>query len=179
MRIIKKYQNRRLYDTETSSYVILEDIKGMILNGDTLKVVDLKTNEDVTRSILLQIVLEEEIKGVPMFSDEFLYQVICFYGKALQPSLSPFLEQGVELFRKMQKKFYEQIRDANGKDQRSSGVELWKEFMHQHGPLIEEVIRDQVQTSTSVFLKMQEQIQAQTRSIFDYIQFPFNSKRES
>jgi polyhydroxyalkanoate synthesis repressor PhaR len=159
--------------------VILEDIKEMILNGDTIKVVDLKTNEDVTRSILLQIILEEEVKGAPMFSDEFLYQVICFYGKALQPSLSPFLEQGVELFRKMQKRFYEQIRDAHGKDQRASGVELWKEFMHQHGPLIEEVIRDQVQTSTNVFLKMQEQIKAQTRSIFDYMQFPFNGNRES
>jgi polyhydroxyalkanoate synthesis repressor PhaR len=165
-RIIKKYQNRRLYDTATSTYVILEDIKQMIMDGEQIKVIDIKTEQDVTRSVLLQIILEEEVNGIPMFSNDFMFQIIRFYGKAFQPSLSPFLEHGVELFKKMQKQFYEQIRDVYGKERLSSGVVLWKEFMQQQGPVIEDAIKDHIQSSTDAFLKMQEQIQ-----------FPFAPKK--
>lgn len=178
VRLVKKYQNRRLYDVTTSTYVVLEDIKQIIMGGEEIKVLDVKTEQDVTRTVLLQIILEEEMNGVPMFSNDFLYQIIKFYGKAFQPSLSPFLEQGLDLFRKTQRKFYEQIRDVYGKDKLSSGVELWKEFMKNQGPNIEGVLKEQMHNSTNAFLKMQEQLQEQTKQILDYMQFPFNQKKD-
>lgn len=174
MRVIKKYQNRRLYDTATSTYIILEDIKQIIVEGDLVQVVDVKTNEDVTRSVLLQIILEEEVNGMPMFSNDFLFQIIRFYGKSFQPSLSPFLEHGIDLFKKMQKQFYTQIKDAYGKDVLPSGVELWREFMAQQGPQLEGMIKEYMQNNTNAFLKMQEQLQKQTENIFSYMNFPFS-----
>lgn len=178
VRIIKKYQNRRLYDVSTSTYVVLDDIKQIIMDGEEIKVIEVKSEQDVTRSVLLQVLLEEEMHGVPIFSNDFIYQIIRFYGKAFQSSLSPFLEQGVDLFRRTQKKFYEQIREVYGKEKLSSGVELWKEFIEKQGPGIEEIVREQMQTSTGAFLKMQEQLQQQTRQLLDYMQFPFGHKTD-
>ena len=174
LRIIKKYQNRRLYDTATSTYIILEDIKQIIIDGDTVQVIDVKTQNDVTRSVLLQVVLEEEVNGMPMFSNDFLFQIIRFYGKSFQPSVSPFLEQGVDLFKKMQKRFYEQIRDAYGREKLPAGVELWSEFMNQQGPQLEDMIKEYVQNNTNAFLEMQGQLQKQTEHMLNYMQFPFN-----
>ncbi|MDQ5921356.1 MAG: hypothetical protein QG673_1414 [Pseudomonadota bacterium] len=172
-RIIKKYQNRRLYDTATSTYIVLGDIKQIIVDGELVKVIDVKSEQDVTRSVLLQIILEEEINGVPMFSNDFLFQIIRFYGKAFQSSLSPFLDHGIDLFRKMQKQFYEQIRDMYGKETLPSGVELWKEFMRQQAPELEENIKEYMQSNTNVFLKMQEHLKQQTESMLNYMQMPF------
>ncbi len=177
-RIIKKYQNRRLYDTATSTYIILDDIKQIVVDGELVKVIDVKTEKEVTRSVLLQIILEEEVNGIPMFSNDFLFQIIRFYGKAFQPSVSPFLEQGVDLFRKMQKQFYEQIRDVYGKDKLPSGVELWKDFIQQQTPQIESSLKEYVENSTNVFIKMQEHLQSQTENIFSYMQIPFCSDKK-
>ena len=79
-RTIKKYPNRRLYDTETSTYITLADVKQLVLDNVGFKVVDAKSNEDITRSILLQIILELESEGVPMFNANMLKQIIRFYG---------------------------------------------------------------------------------------------------
>lgn len=177
-RVIKKYQNRRLYDTATSMYIVLEDIKEIIVGGEIVKVIDVKTNEDVTRSVLLQIILEEEVNGVPMFSNDFMFQIIRFYGKAFQPSISPFLEQGVDLFRKMQKQFYEQVKDTYGKNKVPSGVELWKEFLAQRGPQVEGSIKEYIENSADTFLKMQEHLKQQTENIFNLIPFSFNSNKK-
>lgn len=174
VRIIKKYQNRRLYDTATSTYIILEDIKQIIIDGELIQVIDVKTDQDVTRSVLLQIILEEEVNGAPMFSNNFLFQIVRFYGKALQPSVSPFLEQGVDLFKKMQKQFYDQIRDSYGKDKLFTGVELWKEFMQQQGPQLEDTIKEYIQNNANAFLEMQAHLHQQTEQIFNYMKFPFN-----
>ena len=83
-RLIKKYPNRRLYDTQTSSYITLSDVKQLVLDNEVFTVVDAKTNEDLSRSILLQIILEEEASGAPMFSSDVLSQIIRFYGHAMQ-----------------------------------------------------------------------------------------------
>ncbi|MFN7093775.1 MAG: polyhydroxyalkanoate synthesis repressor PhaR [Burkholderiales bacterium] len=179
VRIIKKYQNRRLYDTATSTYIILEDIKQIIIGGEVIQVIDVKTEQDVTRSVLLQIILEEEVNGAPMFSNNFLFQIVRFYGKVFQPSLSPFLEQGVDLFKKMQKQFYDQIRDSYGKEKLLSGVELWKEFMHQQGPQLEDTIKEYMQNNTNAFLEMQDHLQQQTEQVFNYMQFPFNPRKKN
>ncbi|HSQ72517.1 MAG TPA: polyhydroxyalkanoate synthesis repressor PhaR, partial [Rubrivivax sp.] len=84
VRILKKYPNRRLYDTQNSSYITLADVKQMVLAGEDFEVRDAKTGEDLTRSILLQIILEEESGGLPMFSAQTLSQIIRFYGHAMQ-----------------------------------------------------------------------------------------------
>ena len=83
-RLIKKYPNRRLYDTETSAYITLTDVKKLVLENVEFRVEDAKTKEDLTRSILLQIILEEETAGAPMFSSDMLSQIIRFYGNAMQ-----------------------------------------------------------------------------------------------
>lgn len=97
-RLIKKYPNRRLYDTQTSAYVTLSDIKELVMAAEAFKVVDAKTDEDLTHSILLQIILEEEACGVPVFSTQMLQQVIRFYGHSMQGFMGSFLEKNVQTF---------------------------------------------------------------------------------
>ena len=108
LRILKKYPNRRLYDTQTSSYITLADVKRMVLDGVEFEVHDAKTHEDLTRSILLQIILEEETGGVPMFSTSSLAQIIRFYGHAMQGVMGGLLERQMQAFTDMQQRFTEQ-----------------------------------------------------------------------
>ncbi|MDR7296014.1 MULTISPECIES: polyhydroxyalkanoate synthesis repressor PhaR [Roseateles] len=108
LRILKKYPNRRLYDTQTSSYITLADVKRMVLEGIDFEVHDAKTQEDLTRSILLQIILEEETGGVPMFSTSSLAQIIRFYGHAMQGVMGGLLERQMQAFTDMQQRFTEQ-----------------------------------------------------------------------
>ena len=104
IRIIKKYPNRRLYDTATSSYITLEDVKKLVLDNTEFKVEDAKTKEELTRSILLQIILEEETGGVPIFSASMLSQIIRFYGHAMQGMMGNYLEKNIQTFIEIQKK---------------------------------------------------------------------------
>src|SRR3954466_593182 len=92
-RMIKKYPNRRLYDTATSGYITLADVKHMVLEHVDFKVVDAKSGDDLSRSILLQIILDEESDGSPMFSSEMLAQMIRFYGTAQQTVIGSYIEQ--------------------------------------------------------------------------------------
>jgi polyhydroxyalkanoate synthesis repressor PhaR len=102
VRVLKKYPNRRLYDTQSSSYITLADVKQMVLDGQAFEVRDAKEGEDLTRSILLQIILEEESGGVPMFSTETLAQIIRFYGHAMQGAMGNWFEQNMKAFAEMQ-----------------------------------------------------------------------------
>ena len=108
LRILKKYPNRRLYDTQTSSYITLADVKAMVLDGTAFEVHDAKTQEDLTRAILLQIILEEETGGVPMFSANSLAQIIRLYGHAMQGVMGGLLERQMQAFTDMQQRFTEQ-----------------------------------------------------------------------
>jgi polyhydroxyalkanoate synthesis repressor PhaR len=101
-RLIKKYPNRRLYDTQTSTYVTLSDIKALVMANEVFKVIDAKTDEDLTRNILLQIILEEEAGGAPVFSSQMLSQIIRFYGNSMQGLMGNYMEQSKDLFVKMQ-----------------------------------------------------------------------------
>lgn len=92
-RLIKKYPNRRLYDTKTSSYITLADVKQMVLKNEDFQVLDAKSNEDLSRQILLQIILEEESGGMPMFSSDLLSQMIRSYGSAMQGFMGTYLEK--------------------------------------------------------------------------------------
>lgn len=92
-RIIKRYPNRRLYDMETSAYITLDEIRALVLNQIKFKVIDNKTNEDLTNYILLQIISEQENGKLPIFTRDMLEGMIRFYGNPLQQSLSQFLEK--------------------------------------------------------------------------------------
>ncbi|HYJ99504.1 MAG TPA: polyhydroxyalkanoate synthesis repressor PhaR, partial [Burkholderiaceae bacterium] len=95
LRVLKKYPNRRLYDTRASSYITLADVKRMVLDNEPFEVRDAKSGDELTRSILLQIILEEETGGVPMFSSQALAQIIRFYGHAMQGMMGSYLEKNL------------------------------------------------------------------------------------
>ena len=111
LRTIKKYPNRRLYDTETSSYITLADVKKLVLENIEFKVEDAKTKEELTRSILLQIILEEETAGVPMFSEAVLSNIIRFYGHAMQGHMGAYLESNLQSLMLMQSKMGHQSQN--------------------------------------------------------------------
>jgi polyhydroxyalkanoate synthesis repressor PhaR len=101
-RVIKKYPNRRLYDTDTSTYITLAEIKQLVMDSETFAVLDAKTGEDLTRSMLLQIILEEEAHGSPMFTAPVLANIIRFYGHAMQGFMGGYLEKNMQALMEMQ-----------------------------------------------------------------------------
>ncbi len=108
-RIIKKYPNRRLYDTDESRYITLAEVKDLVMSGIDFKVVDSQNEQDLTRSILLQIIMEQEAGGQPIFTSPMLSRFIRFYGDAAQATLSTFLEQGLDFFLKQQRMVNDQV----------------------------------------------------------------------
>jgi polyhydroxyalkanoate synthesis repressor PhaR len=113
--IIKKYANRRLYNTGTSTYVTLEDLAGMVKSGEDFIVYDAKTGEDITRSVLTQIIFEQENKGGQnLLPVAFLRQLIRFYGDSMHPLVSRFLEVSIDSLTREQEKFRQQMSQAFG-----------------------------------------------------------------
>src|SRR5579859_6985904 len=134
-RLIKKYPNRRLYDTETSTYITLTDVKQLVLEQEDFKVVDAKSNEDLTRSILLQIILEEESGGVPMFSSSMLSQIIRFYGHAMQGMMGTYLEKNIQAFIDIQNKLADNSKGLY--EGKPFSPEMWTQFMNVQGPMMQ------------------------------------------
>lgn len=135
LRVIKKYPNRRLYDTEISSYITLEDVRQLIVDGETFEVRDAKTSEDLTRTVLLQIIAEHEERGQPMFSTQLLTQIIRFYGDSLQGFMGSYLEKSMEMFLEQQTQFRSQLNNLLGQTPWSMlnqlterNLDLWKSF---------------------------------------------------
>lgn len=135
VRALKKYPNRRLYDTQTSSYITLADVKRMVLEADAFEIRDAKTGDDLTRSILLQIILEEESGGVPMFSTEMLAQIIRFYGHSMQGAMGSMLERNLQAF-----------------------VELQNQLVSGQTPVLQNLMSTYLEQSRAMFEKMQEQM---------------------
>ena len=134
-RIIKKYPNRRLYDTTVSSYITLEDVRKLVLDAEDFCVVDARSKADITRSILLQIILEQEEDGSPIFSEQVLSQVIRFYGDALQSTLTSYLDRSFGLFVEQQNSMREQMQSVVTTDPMSfmrdmteKNLSMWKEM---------------------------------------------------
>lgn len=111
-RVIKKYPNRRLYDTAESNYVTLNDVRQLVLEGVGFCVIDKKTGNDITRNILLQIIIEQEEDGEPMFTTDVLEQLIGFYGNSVQGMAGDFIRNNLKLFQEQQEQFQSQISDA-------------------------------------------------------------------
>ena len=112
--VIKKYANRRLYNTSTSAYVTLEDLAKMVRDGVDFVVFDAKTNEELTRQILTQIIFEEESRGQALLPVQFLRQLIGFYGGQMEGVLPSYLEMSLENFARQQGQFREQMTKAFG-----------------------------------------------------------------
>jgi len=171
VRTIKKYPNRRLYDTANSGYITLADVKQMVLEGIEFTVVDAKSGDDLTRAILLQIILDEESAGVPMFSSEMLAQMIRFYGSAQQTIIGQYIEQNVQAFLAIQKKLQEQAKQVYG-DKMMLTPELWKQFMQMQAPGMQGMLGNYLEQSAKLFIDMQQRMQDQTRGMFSAFPFP-------
>ncbi len=174
-RLIKKYPNRRLYDTQTSGYITLEDVKQLVLDSEDFKVVDAKTNDDLTRSILLQIILEEESAGIPMFSASVLAQIIRFYGHAMQGIMGAYLEKNLQVFMEIQSKIQDQGKQLVGGNH-FINPELWTQFMTVQTPMIQNMMSNYIDQSKNIFVQMQDQLQNQTFSLFNNLNFHGQAK---
>jgi polyhydroxyalkanoate synthesis repressor PhaR len=158
-RVIKKYPNRRLYDTNTSTYITLADIKQLVMSSDPFVVLDAKTSEDLTRSILLQIILEEEACGTPMFTTTVLSNIIRFYGQAMQGFMGGYLEKNIQTLQEVQVRLGEQSKGMT--------PEMWTQFMSMQTPVLQGVINSNLEQSKVLFTQMQEQMQKQTEQMLE------------
>jgi polyhydroxyalkanoate synthesis repressor PhaR len=135
VRVIKKYPNRRLYDTRISSYITIEDVRQLIVDGEDFEVRDAKSGEDLTRCVLLQIIAEHEQDGEPMLSTQLLSQIIRFYGDSLQGFMGSYLERSMQMFLEQQQQFRQQMSGLIGQTPwtmlnqlTERNLELWKDF---------------------------------------------------
>lgn len=153
-RVIKKYPNRRLYDTDTSNYITLAEVKRLVMDSEPFVVRDVKTGEDITRSILLQIILEEESNGSPMFTAPVLASVIRFYGHAMQGLMGGYLEKNMQSLMEIQAKFSEQSKGLT--------PEMWTQFLTLQSPVLQGMMGGSLEQSRNLLAQMQEQMQKQT-----------------
>ncbi len=163
VRVLKKYPNRRLYDTQTSSYITLADVKQMVLGAAPFVVRDAKTGEDLTRSILLQIILEEETGGVPIFSTQMLSQIIRVYGHTMQGMMGSYLEKNLQTFTDIQARLAEQAKGVL--DPATLSPDLWANFLSSQAPGVQGLMGNYLDQSRQMFLQMQEQL-GQQASLF-------------
>ena len=163
-RLLKKYPNRRLYDTQNSSYITLADVKQMVLTGQDFVVRDAKTSEDLTRTILLQIILEEESGGVPMLSTQVLAQIIRFYGHAMQGMMGTYLEKNLQAFTDIHARMAEQTKSLY--DPKAMTPELWTLFVNGQAPVVQGLMGSYLEQSKKLFAQMQEQMAKQAGTLF-------------
>jgi polyhydroxyalkanoate synthesis repressor PhaR len=133
LRVVKKYPNRRLYDTEISSYVTLEDLRQLIIEGETIEVRDARSGDDLTRSVLLQIIAEHEDIGQPIFSTLLLSQLIRLYGDSLQNVIGSYLEKSLQAFNEQQQQIRGNLGSLMGQtpwsllnDITERNLDIWK-----------------------------------------------------
>lgn len=172
LRLIKKYPNRRLYDTKTSAYITLSDVKDLVLARENFSVQDAKTGEDISRAILLQIILEEEAAGVPLFTTDLLSQMIRFYGHAMQGMLGKYLETNMKSFVDFQKKLQEQSQSLYGESNSQMQNDMWSQFMNFQGPAMQTMMSTYMEQSRKMLHQMQDQLKTQTRTLFNGIPLP-------
>ncbi len=156
-RVIKKYPNRRLYDTDTSTYITLAEVKQLVMGSESFVVRDAKSGEDLTRSILLQIILEEEANGSPMFTPEVLSNVIRFYGHTMQGFMGGYLEKSIQAMMEVQARLGEQSKSLT--------PEMWAQFMGLQTPVMQGLMGKNLDQSKNMFVQMQEQMQKQTEQM--------------
>jgi polyhydroxyalkanoate synthesis repressor PhaR len=170
-RLIKKYPNRRLYDMSTSNYIRIDDVKELVLKQVSFRIVDAKTNEDLTRSVLMQIIAEQESSVPPMFSPDLLAQIIRSYGSAMQGMMATYLDHNIHTFVEIQRRLQEAFLGQSG-DNLSPSAELWNQFVKAQGPAIQSLMTSYLQQSTQVFLETQQQLQKQAGDVVGALGLP-------
>jgi polyhydroxyalkanoate synthesis repressor PhaR len=138
VRIIKKYPNRRLYDTEESRYITLPEVRELVVKNTPMKVVDTNSGEDITRNILLQIIIEQESDNDPLFSNDNLQNFIRYYSDTSHKGFSMFIDRSLHFFQDQQEAIQSQMKDlmAGGSpmkfwsDLGESNIELWKNMQN-------------------------------------------------
>ena len=164
-RVLKKYPNRRLYDTQTSSYITLSDVKRMVMQGEPFEVRDAKSAEDLTRSILLQIILEEETGGMPIFSTQMLAQLIRFYGHAMQGMMGAYLEKNLQTFVELQTRLAQPSKGLY--DPAAFTPEAWTSWLQGQSPhMMQNLMGQYLEQSGSLFAQMQDQLQRNSAGLF-------------
>ncbi len=169
LRIIKKYPNRRLYDTDRSTYITLAEVKRLVMTSEPFVVRDAKTGEDLTRSVLLQIILEEEANGAPIFTAPVLAGVIRFYGHAMRGLMGGYLEKNIQSLVEVQAKLAEQSKGLS--------PEMWTQFMTMQAPVLQGMMGANADPSSNLFAQMQAQLQAQMQQQTDQVLGAFGIKR--
>ncbi|MDA9295381.1 polyhydroxyalkanoate synthesis repressor PhaR [Burkholderiales bacterium] len=166
-RLIKKYPNRRLYDTATSTYITLCDVKQLVIDGCQFQVIDAKSGNDLTRSILLQIITEEESNGSPIFSSHTLYQIIRSYGDEFHKMMSCYLEKNLQTFMEIQEKLQTPPNGTENSNNRNTlDPETYTNFIDMQGPAIQGLMTNYLEQNARAFVAMQKQMQQQTNSMF-------------
>ena len=140
-RVIKKYPNRRLYDTEESRYITLADVKDLVIKKVEFTVIDKKSGDDITRSILLQVISEQEQQGEAIMSQDFLSQVIRSYGKVVPGFMANYLEQSTKLFMVQQQNLRGQVKRVVGVDPVLAVADIAQKNFNRWKSLQEEVMR--------------------------------------
>ncbi len=141
VRIIKKYSNRRLYDTEESRYVTLSEVRELVIGGIELQVLDVVTGEDISRQILIQIISEQEAGGQPMFTKELLTQMIRFYGGAFQSVFTDYMAKTVEMLNTQQQAYHQQWNDMLNAGSGSSVGELTQQNLKRWNEMQQEMLK--------------------------------------
>lgn len=168
-RIIKKYPNRRLYDTETSTYITLAEVKDLVLQYKEFQVQDAKSGDDLTRAILLQIILEEESGGVPMFSTEMLANIIRYYGHSMQGLMGSYLERSIHAFHEAQKRFQEQAQVLMPKVPTDAFANMMTGGQH-----IPQVMGGYLEQGARAVIDMQDELRSQALKLFSG--FPYGGQ---
>lgn len=168
IRLIKKYPNRRLYDTRNSCYITLADVKQLVIAKECFQVVDAKSGDDLTRSILLQIILEEESGGTPMFTHDVLSEFIRFYGNAMQGFMGEYLQRNIQAFAEFQK----HMQSAEGTECGQPDPEAFARFMNGQTPALQNLMSAYMERSKNMLEEMQRQFQTQSQNFFANLPFP-------
>jgi polyhydroxyalkanoate synthesis repressor PhaR len=164
IRLIKKYPNRRLYDIKTSTYITLEDIRNFVVSSEKIQVIDAKTGENLTRSVYLQIVLEAEAGGEPLFTEDALICMIRFYGNTFQGTIGSFLEKNIRAFLDVQIKLQEQNKLLL--TAKMYHPEVWINLLSTPNSATQTMMGTYLEHSKQAFAQMQEALQVQTLALF-------------
>jgi polyhydroxyalkanoate synthesis repressor PhaR len=148
-----------LYDTNISTYITLTEVRQLVMANDPFMVQDAKTGEDLTRSILLQIILEEEAGGSPMFTSAVLANIIRFYGHAMQGFMGGYLEKNIQTLQDVQTQLTQQSKGLT--------PEMWTQFMTLQPPVLQDILNKNLEQSKVLFSQMQEQMQKQTEQMLE------------
>jgi len=151
-RIIRKYPNRRLYDVANDGYITLADVKQLVLKNVDFQVVDARSGADLTRAILLQIILEEEAGAAPMFSTEMLAQIVRFHGTAQHTMVGAYMEENVNTFLGIQKRLQERATASHGDDAMTLTPELWRQVMQLQAPAMQAMLGGFLEQSAKRFM---------------------------